>query len=335
MISVRLGGAISILAIVSACGSGGPSLSGSASEGSGSNSGFSSLWEKVRSLGFETGKTYEMPALGIMADAFMTDFAAREIDPGLLSRYMLERQRDEIPQFDLMIENLVEPTRAEIRSQDPAAISRITPLDADHMVYAAPIGIAMQARKGWQVQAIDDRRVDPAFDTPFFRAHRPPSRYDPDLHIRYMEMLAASAIYANTVFGLIDETIGNVRLSNPEAARREILEAFQKIPVTTLHAALQDAVGTMVEGRFSTDLTGSGNIHFTHAPAGDFVADARGITWTKAGGTWFGDGRISGQNINLRLASTSAVSQRQAQTGNQGTDANAGVEGSGKIGAGQ
>ena len=39
--------------------------------------------------------------------------------------------------------------------------------------------------------------------------------------------------------------------------------------------ALVEAANQVVGGRFSTDLTGSGNIHFTHSPAGDFVADPR------------------------------------------------------------
>jgi hypothetical protein len=94
-----------------------------------------------------------------------------------------------------------------------------------------------------------------------------------------MEMLAISAIYTNTVFALIDSELGSSRLSDPDAARRQVLITFQAIPVDTLKAALAEAANQVVGGRFSTDLTGSGNIHFTHIPAGDFVADPRGLTW--------------------------------------------------------
>lgn len=335
MISVRFAGPCFMLATLSACGPGGPSLSGSASESSGSNSGLSSLWEKVRSLGFETGKTYEMPALGIMADAFLADFAARHVETDMIVRSVLEKRNGEIARFDDAVDRALEPTKKSVQANDKAGSAKVTPLDAEHMVYAAPIAVAMQSRTGWEVEAIDDTRVDPAFDTPFFRSHRQPSRYDADLHIRYMEMLAASAIYANGVFGLIDERLGTARLSDPEAAARQVLQTFQTIPLATLRATLQNAVGTVRAGRFSTDLTGSRNIHFTHAPAGDFVADARGMTWTKAGGVWFGDGRINGQAVNLRLASTASLTQKRSQSGNEGVSAQAQLQGTGGISAGK
>ena len=332
MISVRFAGPCFLLAMLSACGSGGASISGSASESSGSSSGLSSLWEKVRSLGFETGKTYEMPATGIMADAFLTDIAARGMPLDALARILLAPGEQGRPRFDLSVEAHVVPTRAEIAETGINKMRAVTPLDPDHMVYAAPIALAMQPRKGWEVEAIDDRHVDPQFDTPFFRAHRRPSTYDEELHIRYMEMLAISAIYTNTVFALIDADLGTSRLSDPDAASKKVLTVFQAIPVDTLKATLAEAANQVVGGRFSTDLTGSGNIHFTHIPAGDFVADPRGLTWTRAGGVWFGDGRINGQTVNLRLASTSSVSQRQAQTGTQGTNAEAKVEGGASVG---
>jgi hypothetical protein len=335
MISVRFAGPCLMLAIVSACGSGGPSLSGSASESSGSNSGLSSLWEKVRALGFETGKTYEMPAVGIMADAFLADIQARGMALDAPARIFLAPGEKGRPRFDVAVDAQVMPARAAIARTGIDKMRALTPLDPDHIVYAAPVTLAMQPRKGWEVEAIDDRRVDPQFDTPFFRAHRQPSTYDEDLHIRYMEMLAISAIYTNTVFALIDHELGTSRLSDPDAARKHVLTAFQAIPVDTLKAALAEAANQVVGGRFSTDLTGSGNIHFTHIPAGDFVADPRGLTWTRAGGVWFGDGRINGQTVNLRLAATSSLSQRQAQSGTQGTNAEAKVEGGANVGPAQ
>lgn len=69
--------------------------------------------------------------------------------------------------------------------------------------------------------------------------------------------------------------------------------------------------------------------------AGDFIAHARGLTWTHAGGLWFGDSRINGQSVNLRLDSTASFTQREAQSGTQGTDANARVKSSGGISVGR
>jgi hypothetical protein len=324
-----------LVLMLTACGGGGSSVSGSASETAGSSSGLSSLWERVKSLGIETGKTYEMPALGIMADAFMSDTNSRHVAPDAIPQLVMQRREGGIPRFDQAIDGLIEPTRKEVAAVPPAELAKVTPLDAAHMIYAGPIVVAMQPRKGWEVDAMKPPPIPAALDTPFFRAHRQPSTYDEDIHVRYMEMLAISAIYANTVFGMIDEKMGTARLADPDAARQQVLTAFQAIPAPMLKAALADAARQVSGGNFSTDLTGSGNIHFTHTPAGDFVADPRGLTWTKAGGVWFGDGRINGQTINLRLASTSSLSQRQAQSGTQGTNADAKVEGTGNVGPGK
>ncbi len=317
------------------CNAGGASVSGSASESAASTSGLSSLWERARSLGFETGKTYEMPALGIMADAFMAENNARGASLRAIPQMAMEQQGKDIPRFDWVLDQTAQAMAKEAIGVSPTQLARVTPFDVAHIVYAGPVIVAMQPRKGWEVNSMDTRDLDARFDTPFFRKHRPPSNYDPQLHIRYMEMLAISAIYTNTVFGLIDEKLGTARLADPDAARKQVLTAFQAIPVATLKAAIADATKQVAGGSFTTDLTGSGNIHFTHSPAGDFVADPRGLTWTRAGGTWFGDGRINGQNVNLRLASTSSLSQRQTQSGTQGTSADAKVEGAGNVAPGR
>jgi len=335
MIRYRLVAPFMLGLMLAACGKGGASVSGSASETAGSSSGLSSIWEQMKSLGIETGKTYEMPALGIMADAFLGDADARGIRLDAIPSLVMRDDGNGIARFDTALLALIEPTARDVAAIAPAELARATPLDAEHMIYAGPIIVAMQPRKGWGVQAIDDTAIDPRFDTPFFRQHRRQSSYNRDTHLRYMEMLAASAIYANTVFGLIDTALGTVRLAAPDVARQKVLAAFQAIPAATLKSILVDACEHVTHGSFSTDLTGSGNIHFTHSPAGDFVADPRGTTWTKAGGIWFGDGRLNGQTVTIRLASTSTLSQRQAQSGTQGATADAKVGGSGTVKPGQ
>ena len=316
---------LAVALLLAGCSNSGPSVSGSASESAGSGSSLSNLWERVRSLGFESGKTHEMPALGLMADAFMADMRARELNDYEITGAVFGRDADgSIASLPDQLAASVAPTRASLAA-----------LDAAHMVYAAPVLLALFPRKGWEVHAIDDRHVDPRFDTPFFNRNRPPSKYDEELHLRYMEALAISAIYTNAVFAAIDERLGTNRLADPDEARTRVLAEFQAIPVATLRAMLDDAASQVVGGHFTTDLAGSGNIHFYHSGAGDFVADARGLTWTRAGGVWFGDSRINGQSVNLRLASTASLTQREAQSGSQGADANARVEGSGGVSVGR
>lgn len=322
--------------MLTACGGSGPNISGSGSESASSNSSLSNMWERVRSLGWESGKTQEMPALGLMGDAFIADMQSRQLNSHELLNALLWREDDgSIIALPAQVEAWIEPTKENLSELSPEELKAMTPLDAEYMAYAAPILIALVPRKGWEVEAIDDRKVDPRFDTPFFRKNRPPPRYDEELHVRYMEVLAISAIYTNNVFAAIDEKIGTARLADPDEARERVLAAFQNIPTATLKAMLDDAASQVIGGNFTTDLTGSGNVHFYHSSAGDFVADARGLTWTRAGGVWFGDSRINGQAVNLRLASTASLAQREAQSGQTGTNANAQVEGFGGIGLGK
>lgn len=337
MFARRAIASLAVLALLAGCGSGGgPSVSGSASETAKSESGLSSLWAKVRGLTIESGKTVEMPALGLIADAFLRDGQARGVDSRDMTEHGIFRAGRPIPAFESQVVDAAKQLRDEIastRPEDRADWLKQTPLDADHQVYAVPILIALQPRKGWEVNAIDDCRVDPRFDTPFFRKNRPPCRYDGEAHIRYMELLAISAIYTNDVFARLGEELGGTRLADPDAASARVLAAYQAIPAADLAAALKRASGQVVGGHFSTDLTGSGNVHFTHSAAGDFVGDARGLTWTKAGGVWFGDSRIAGQSVNFRLASTSSLSQTRSQQGQDGVSAGAEVQGAGGVGA--
>lgn len=329
--------AVSALALLAGCGAGGgPSVSGSASETAKSESGLSSLWAKVRGLTVESGKTVEMPALGLIADAFLRDGQARKVDSRSMTEGAIFNAGRPIPAFESQVADAAKDLREQIAALKPeerADWLKQTPLDADHMVYTVPILIALQPRKGWEVNAIDDCRVDPRFDTPFFRKNRPPCRYDGEAHTRYMELLAISAIYTNDVFALLGEQLAGTRLADPDAASARVLAAYQAIPAATLAAALKRASGQVVGGNFSTDLTGSGNVHFTHSAAGDFVGDARGLTWTKAGGVWFGDSRIAGQSVNFRLASTSSLSQTRSQSGQDGVSAGGEVQGAGGVGA--
>lgn len=329
----------SALALLAGCGSGGgPSVSGSASETSKSESGLSSLWSKVRGLTVESGKTVEMPALGLIADAFLRDGQARHANSRASVEMVLFDSGRPIPPFEPLVAESAKKLRDQYAANTPeqrADWAKRTSLDADHLVYATPILIALQPRKGWEVNAIDDCRVDPRFDTPFFRKNRPPCSYDEQTHIRYMELLAISAIYTNDVFALLGEQLAGTRLADPDAASARVMAAYQAIPAADLAAALKRASGQVVGGHFSTDLTGSNNVHFTHSVAGDFVGDARGLTWTKAGGVWFGDSRIAGQSVNFRLASTSSLSQTRSQSGQAGVSAGADVQGAGGVGAGK
>ncbi len=320
---------VSALAL-SACSGGGPSVSGSADEGARSQSGLSSLWERARSLGVDQSKTTDMPALALIADAFLANAATAELKPAAL-RLMVVRDGDggRVSQISDRVAHLREQFETLWPSLTPERQAVI--VSPAHVAYAVPILAALAPRTGWEVTPVGDR-VDPAFDTPFFRSQRAPSSYDPELHLRYMQGIAISAVFTNAVFEDIAHQLEGVRLADPDAAHARVLAAFRSIPPEKLKAMLDAASGQVTSGRFTTDLAGSGNVHFINSDAGDFVSDRRGVTWTRAGGVWFGDGHINGRSVNFKLASTATLAQRQAQTGTSGTDVDASVRGTGSVG---
>lgn len=329
-----LSSAILILALAACSSGGGPSVSGGASEEAGSQSGSNSAWERFKNMVFSSEKTIEMPALGIMADTFITEAAKRRYDANQYAHFMLDSENGK--RFS-MLENInksIEPTKRNF-AQEKANNTLDTPFDAEHALYSIPIVLALSPRKGWEVEAIDDRNVSPEFDTPFFRKHRPKSTYNEELHVLYMDMLAASAMYTNDVFALIATELDGVTLNDPDAAQKRVIEIYNNIPADKLKALLTAASERVRQGKYSTDLTGSGNIHFTNSVGGDFVADARGVTWTKSGGLWFGDGRINGKQVSFKLTSTASLNQKQSETGSAATDAKSKVDGSSTVGVGK
>lgn len=312
------------------CSGGGPSVSGTASEGSGSNSGLSILWEKARGVSVDNSRTVEMPALGLIAEAFANGAIGNALGVNAGPLLVSHGDNGSIAPVPRQVARygriFAEDWKAANAGVAEAAGS------ADHLALALPILAALQPRQGWEVDAM---APDPAFDTPFFRRHGRASSYDPELHKRYMQMLSTAAMFANDVFGLIARDLQGTNLADPDDASARVLAAYRAIPAPKLRAMLAAAADRVEAGGFTTDLTGSGNIHFIHSDAGDFVGDARGVTWTKAGGVRFGDGRIGGQAINLRLASTASLSRRASQSGTQGTNTDARVEGSGSVGVGR
>ena len=330
MTACRTLGPLSAMLLLGACGGSGPSVSGEASEVSGSNSGLSGVWKKDRGVGVDESKTVEMPALELVAEAFQAGAIGKAFGP-IAGELLIVRDDN----------NTLIPLPRRI-SQQTEQFSEDWPIanaglkkaagSPDHLAHALPLIAATSPRSGWEVNAM---APNPAFDDPFFRKNGMRLSYDEQLHRRYMEMLAASAIFANDVFGTIAKKLRGVRLADTDESQTRVLAAYRAIPAKHLRTMFDSAVEQVSDGRFTTDATGSGNIHFIHSAAGDFVAGARGLTWTRAGGTWFGDGRINGQAVNFRLASTASMSQRQSQSGTQGTNADASVRGAGSVGTGR
>jgi hypothetical protein len=320
--------------LLPACSSGGGAgVASGADESASSQSGSTSLWERTKSLFTDNSKTVEMSALGLIADSFVNDADARSVQLSAINDIFLTKVDGKNQPIYPRLETLLATDPALKDKKLIARLKSQTVLDVEHVVYATPIIAAIAPRKGWIVNPI---KPDPTFDTPFFRNNgRKQDPYDPDLVRAYLMMFTASAIYTNEVFAKIAQQLDGVTLADPDAANERILRAYQSIPIAELKSILKRASADAERPEFNIDLAGSHNIHFVAWPAGDFVADQKGVTWTKSGGIWFGDGKINGRQISFRLASSTSLQQRQSETGTNTQNSDAKVNGSGNVGPGK
>lgn len=129
--------------------------------------------------------------------------------------------------------------------------------------------------------------------------------------------MAQQIVFANTVLTQVLSALPPGTLSDPAAAQAAIIAAYKKIPPAQLIAAYNQA-GQQVQGSINFDFTGSGPapIHFM-VGSSDFQASPTGWKWSMSGVPWFGEGRISGKDMQLSLAS--AIDKSQSQTSTTGT----------------
>jgi len=136
--------------------------------------------------------------------------------------------------------------------------------------------------------------------------------------------MAQQVIFANTILSQILPKISAQTLADPAAAQAAIIKAYESIPPAQLVAAYKQA-GEQLQGGVNFDFSGSqpAPIHFMIG-SNDFQASPTGWKWSMAGVPWYGEGRISGKNIELSLSS--AIDKSQSQTSTTGTSAGAATE---------
>ncbi|CDW96337.1 MULTISPECIES: hypothetical protein [unclassified Thiomonas] len=142
--------------------------------------------------------------------------------------------------------------------------------------------------------------------------------------------MAQRVVFSNTILSQILPKLSARTLADPNAAQVAIISEYKKIPAAQLVAAYNQA-GQQVQGGINFDFSGSqpAPVHFMIGN-NDFQASPTGWKWSMAGVPWFGEGRISGKDMELSLAS--AIDKSQGQSSGTGsstsTDTEQGVSGS-------
>ncbi len=142
---------------------------------------------------------------------------------------------------------------------------------------------------------------------------------------------AARVGFANLVLTETAQHLQSQALADPAAARKAIITAFLAIPPATLDAARQQALRALHGATFTPDFSGGEGVHFLMG-ASDFKGGPAGWAWAKNGVTWYGDGALSGQKVELAL--DSAIDTGTTETSGTGstTGTEAGRENTGQAG---
>lgn len=137
---------------------------------------------------------------------------------------------------------------------------------------------------------------------------------------------AQNVIFTNTLLTQIASAPAlRQALADPAAARAAIVRAFLSITPAQIDAAWQQA-GQQVQGRsINFDFTGSGPapVHYIIG-SNDFQASPTGWKWSMSGVPWFGEGRVSGKDVELSLAS--AIDKSMSQTSTTSTSTSTATE---------
>lgn len=136
--------------------------------------------------------------------------------------------------------------------------------------------------------------------------------------------MAQQVIFSNMILSQILPKLSAQTLADPAAAQSAIIAAYKAIPAQQLVAAYNQA-SQQAQGQINFDFSGSqpSPVHFMIG-SNDFQASPTGWKWSMAGVPWYGEGRISGKNIELALVS--AIDKSQSQTSGSGTSTGTATE---------
>lgn len=147
---------------------------------------------------------------------------------------------------------------------------------------------------------------------------------------RWAREKAREVAFANLLETQVLGQVQGAVLADPRTAKARLDASLASMPDSTILAAWAQAAPT-AQGSLSLDFSGSqpAPVHYLLGSS-DLQGGPTGWKLAQAGTTWFGDGKVSGREISLDLASAidtgATTSTSTQQSGSAGTDT--GSEGS-------
>ena len=281
---------VSIFVTVSLAGCGHGASSG-ASESDQSGFGSVLTWAKKIVHGFGITANYQVPMFTLISDSLLTGAGA---DGG----------------------NFKGAGVRELIVYEPGGVDKaIKALDADFI-------LAMKAAKSdsYHIEKTPYLISFAAITAPYLGWQVDPmSNLNGGKVTKYLGYQEVSAELANRVYNKIAHDVSNYsdKFSDPDAAKKVIVDSFNSIPNETLESWLTEAIQNAMSRGRTVDLTGSNSVHWSATDGGDYNGDRTGLVWSKAGGKWFGDGAINGKSWSVALESKTSTSSEKGSSGEE------------------
>lgn len=287
--------AVAIAATLAGCGN--PASNGAGTEQNSMGALDSSIsWAKKLAKGNSAKANVTIPAQGAIADALLDPkFLGDRMDGGRIRQYS--------PYFAKFGLGSVGPGTTDSR--------------ADGNQYLVPVAAITSAYRGWQINLMDGFGDKKATDA------------ETKTYLGFQE---ASVDYTNALFTQIapqlNNDVGGV-LEDPQAAKLAIQKIYTAIPRTTLKVMWTNAVKHAAErGGRTLDMSGTQGVDWS-ADGSSYSGNPDGLTWTKSGVKWFGQGALSGKQWTIGLESSISKSTDQSSSGSENNSGSTGEKSSG------
>lgn len=253
-------------------------------------------WTKKIVRGWTAKATMQIPAQGAIADALLDPkFGGGRMNGALIREYAPVFAKGNFVQA---MQN-VGPGLGDSKG-----------LEGKENPYLIPVAAVVAAYRGWQIDPIG------GFDGPAA------SSSDIKSYLGFQE---ASVEYTNALFTQIAMQLNEDAgvLEDPETAKVEIQRIYKSIPRATLKKMWTDAIVAADSRHRLLDLTGTHGVDWS-ADGGSYSGEADGLTWTKAGVTWFGKGALSGKQWTIGLESSISKSHDKSSSGSESVSGSTG-----------
>jgi hypothetical protein len=175
--------------------------------------------------------------------------------------------------------------------------------------YMAPISAITAPYYGWEVNPMSGGRGGASVTN-------------------YMEFQEAAANYTNAVFAQIASGLKDEVLKDPDAAKETIQKRFLAIPPENLERLWDESVKKAIQPQHRTlDMATGRGVGWT-TNGSSFNGDTGGMTWTKSGVVWLGQGKIDGKEYTVGLESVMSASTEKSESGHDSSRGSSGTKAS-------